>query len=100
MKRPKWRFYFNKTYSFKWIPQVRITKLRWKDKYGTPRTEYIPNFTFTWLQFEIWGGLGTDQYWEQKIWIEFYWKNDYNKAKGNWPWKNMATKESSWNENI
>jgi hypothetical protein len=42
----------------------------------------------------------TDKYYEQKLWLEKYCNNDYDKAKSTWPWIDGETKESTWNDNF
>lgn len=83
---------------FKWIPYFSLLRLRWKDKFGTPRCELKPSLRFNWLGFEISFILGDDQYWEQWLWIKKYNNGDEKKAKENYPWIDVFTKESAWKD--
>ncbi len=89
------KFYKNQ-YRFNWTPYFIKRKLRWKDKFETPRCETEPYFRFEWLWFGIHGMWGDDQYWEQWLWIYEYNQGDIKKAKESWPWTSMETKESTW----
>ncbi len=96
MKQPKWDWYVYKISVFYLIPQFYRAKLLWKDKYNTPRIEFIPRIEIRWLWFEVLGSCGSDQYWEQYIWVYKYHNGDLKKAKQEWGWRNILTKESSW----
>lgn len=96
MKKPKFNLQIYKNYRFRWLPHFYKTKLRWKDKFETPRCERSPSFEFTWLWFGIYGVWGDDQYWEQWLWVNEYYKGDYEKAKQEWPWVDYETKQSTW----
>jgi hypothetical protein len=86
-----------------WPIKITWHGLGWKDKYDTPRFEFAPGFYiyfFHW-QFCIWkvSPIGrTDLYYEQKLWLEKYSDNDYNKAKETWPWVDGHTKKSTWDD--
>jgi hypothetical protein len=81
---------------------IHNQELIWKEKYGTPRLEYVPSFhiTFFRLQFVIFWGMGTneDKYYEMILWYLFYSDKDIEKAKNTWPWIDYKTKKSSWVE--
>jgi len=86
-----------------WPIKITWHGLGWKDKYDTPRFEFAPGFYiyfFHW-QFCMWEVSpdgDNDRYYEQKLWLEKYSNNDYNKAKETWPWVDGQTKESTWND--
>jgi len=86
-----------------WPIKITWHGLGWKDKYDTPRFEFAPGFYiyfFHW-QFCMWKVSpdgDNDRYYEQKLWLEKYSNNDYNKAKETWPWVDGRTKESTWND--
>lgn len=86
----------------------------WKDKFDSPRYEYPPaiwihlfklNLIWYW---ELPDEGYMDDYWEQALWYLYYYRNisygrldapDIKKAKESWPWEDMRTKQSSWNDN-
>lgn len=86
-----------------WPIKITWHGLGWKDKFNTPRFEYAPGFYiyfFHW-QFCMWTVSpdgDNDKYYEQKLWLESYCNNDYNKAKETWPWVDGRTKESTWDD--
>lgn len=86
-----------------WPIKISRHELGWKDKYDSPRFEYAPGFYiyfFRW-QFCMWevSPVGeTDQYYEQKLWLEEYSNNDYDEAKSTWPWVDGHTKKSTWDD--
>ncbi len=86
-----------------WPIKITWHGLGWKDKYDTPRFEFAPGFYiffFHW-QFCIWEVSPisrNDKYYEQKLWLEKYSNNNYNKAKETWPWVDGQTKESTWDD--
>lgn len=96
MKKAKFKLSFYKNIYFYFIPRFYYQKLRWKDKFNTPRCEREPHFKFEWLWFGIYGVWGDDQYWEQKLWIDEYNNGDIEKAKKEWGWIDFYTKESTW----
>ena len=85
----------------------------WKDKFNSPRYEYPPaiwihlfklNLIWYW---ELSNEKYMDDYWEQALWYLYYYGNisygrlnspDIEKAKESWPWEDMRTKQSSWND--
>ena len=107
----------NISYPFVYCPQlpkillIRSCDVMWKDKWDTPRFEgppyiwiYIFRFNFIWY----WSSNDDDQYWEQALWYLYYYKNtsqgrldtpNIEKAKESWPWEDMRTKQSSWDDN-
>ena len=94
--KPKFTFYFYKTY-FKWKPYTRLVKeLLWKDKYESPRVELEPQFRIEWLWFGFTIIRGCDSSWEQWLWVYKYNDGDKQKAKDTWPWINSETKQSTW----
>ena len=97
-KTPEITFYSNSFGQFWakdfWI--VNYSRLIWKDKYGTPRTEQIPH-----IGIRIFGAyfqilFGDDEWWEQRIWWKHYCNNDYLKAKSTWRWVSHPSNESTW----
>jgi hypothetical protein len=88
-----------------WPIKITWHGLGWKDKYDTPRFEFAPGFYiyfFHW-QFCVWtvSPIGrTDSYYEQKLWLEKYCNNNYNKAKETWTCVDGDTKESTWDDNF
>jgi hypothetical protein len=99
---------FNRYYWIQigWPIKFKKLKLGWKDKYDTPRFEWCPAFYiyfFRWQFCIFWVSPTddrTDKYYEQKIWLEKYSDNDYDKAKSTWPWIDGETKVSTWNDNF
>jgi hypothetical protein len=99
---------FNRYYWIQIGSPIKFKKLKlgWKDKYDTPRFEWPPAFYiyfFRWQFCIFWVSPTddrTDKYYEQKIWLEKYCNNDYNKAKETWPWVDGKTKVSTWNDNF
>lgn len=98
MKKAKFYSHFYLNYVFDWYPKITIRKLMWKDKYKTPRCEYPPYIEINFLWFGFYGVWGTDQYWEQWLWINKYNNGNINEAKNTWPWVNSETKQSTWKE--
>ena len=96
MKKPKFDIRFYKNYKFVWIPNLFRQKLRWKDKFETPRCERVPHFLFEWLWFAVYGEWGDDHYWEQWLWVYKYCDGDIEKAEKEWGWTDYDTKESTW----
>lgn len=86
-----------------WPIKITWHGLGWKDKYDTPRFEFSPGFYiyfFHWqfCTWEVSPTSRTDKYYEQKLWLEKYSDNNYNKAKETWPWVDGQTKESTWDD--
>ena len=91
-----YNYYLN--YKFRFLPYFRTQELRWKDKWNSPRCEIVPSFTFEWLWFGLYISNGTDDWWEQKLWLTEYCNNDLQKAKETWGWIDYDTKESTWKD--
>lgn len=77
--------------------------LVWKDKFGTPRFEWGPQFYiyFFGLEFHIWWVApdgDNDQYYEQLIWINNYCDGNVTKARDTWEWQDYYTKLSTWKD--
>ena len=96
MRKPKLHTRFQRHYSFSLIPRFEWNRLRWKDKFETPRCEREPGFMFSWLGFVFGGWFEDDQYWEQWLWINEYQDGDEDEAKRTWGWVDGDTKESTW----
>ena len=89
MKKPKWNISFrrlkNSQFSFK--PNTYINKrLRWKDKFETPRVETIPQYLLSWLWLQIDFIQGNDEDWEWYLWVTKYCDSDIQKAIDTFPW--------------
>lgn len=98
-KKPKFNFWFYKTY-FKWKPYTYLVKkLLWKDKFESPRVELEPQFRIEWLWFGFIAIRGCDNTWEQWLWVHKYNDGDVEKAKDTWPWLDGTTKLSTWKDN-
>jgi hypothetical protein len=95
MKR-KYRIYFCKDYRFRLIPEIVANRLRWKDKFGTPRCELPPRLEINWLGGSVLFIIGEDEYWEKWLWIKYYNDGDKKKAKETWPWVDLKTRQSTW----
>ena len=98
MKRPKFHIRLYRNYFFNIVPIFRHNRLRWKDKFNSPRCEREPSFDFKWIGFGIYGSWGDDDYWEQWLWVSKYYGGNYEEAKKNWPWTIYETGESSWKD--
>lgn len=86
-KKPKWKFVYNYKIQFDWKPFLQVEKeLLWKDKYDTPRVELNPFVRFEWLGVGILFQQGTDQEWEQWLWVHKYNNGDEQQAVSTWPW--------------
>jgi hypothetical protein len=96
MKKAKIFYGVYKNYCFNWKPIIMTNRLLWKEKWGTPRCEIIPQFRFDWLWFGFYISVGDDQYWEQWLWWKKYSDSDIIKAEKTWPWVNLETKKPSW----
>lgn len=84
-----------------WPIAFVVNSLGWKDKFGTPRFEWCPAFHlyFFGLQLRIhWCAPDddNDKYFEMVQWYRNYCDKDINKAKDDWGWVDMDTKESTW----
>lgn len=88
LNKPKWRFSIFKYRNnyILWKPVFRHNILLWKDKYNTPRIERNPNYVFCWLFWQFTLEQGSDEEWEQYLWITKYSNNDINLAKETWGW--------------
>ena len=94
--KPKWNWWFYKSY-FKWKPNIHIVKeLLWKDKFGDPRCELEPRFNIEWLWWGFYLVQGDDDQWEQWLWVHKYCDGDVKKAEETWGWRDYKTKESTW----
>jgi len=94
LEKPKITPYFYKNYKFRFLPYFIKQKLRWKDKWSTPRCESEPFFKFEWLWFGIEVVWGSDNYWEEWLWIYKYNDGNYEKAKQDWGWTRDG--KSTW----
>lgn len=97
IRKPRLHIVSYRNYKFRILPFFLKRKLMWKDKFGTPRCEREPYFTFEWLWFVISGVWEDDDYWEQKLWISVYNDMNYEKAKSTWPWTTMDD-VSTWKD--
>lgn len=97
-RKPKVNCNVYLAWEFRWLPYIMSNKLRWKDKWNTPRCELEPSFRLEWLWFGINCWLGDDDYWEQWLWIKYYSDGDVQKAKDTWDWIDSDTKQSTWKD--
>lgn len=97
-----------------WPIMIGTVGLGWKDKFGTPRHEWDPQFYiyfFKWQLVVWWSSLdSSERYWEQMLWYLYYQKEynkesrqvDINKARENWPWATWTDltngKKSTWRD--
>ena len=103
-----------------WFPMLWCSKpayihimsvdVGWKDKFDSPRYEYPPAIWIHIFKLNmIWywklpNEKYMDDYWEQVLWYLYYSYGrldspDIEKAKKSWPWVDMKTNKSSWNDN-
>ncbi len=86
---------------------VHTTRVGWKDKWNSPRFEWLPMFSiyFFELQFCIFWtspdkGKNPNKYYEMILWYLNYSDKNLEKAKTTWPWLDSETKKSTWNDNF
>lgn len=84
----------------------------WKDKYNSPRVEFLPEIDivlFSFLHFYCRlespkscdpKSLYEEEYYEQMIWWLEYSDKDIQKAKDTWPYKKFESEESTWINNF
>jgi hypothetical protein len=96
MRKPKKHYYFYRSYKFNILPSRKKDKLMWKDKFNSPRCERVPTLIIKWLWWELKVEWGSDDYWEQYLWLNKYCDGDYEMAKDTWGWIDYKTKESTW----
>lgn len=88
--------------AYGWPIAFHRNDLGWKDKWDSPRFEWVPSFIiffFNW-QFAIhWHAPDGDEsrYWEMILWWKHYANRNLHKARMTWPWRNAETKRSTWN---
>ena len=82
----------------------------WKDKWDSPRFEGPPCFMINLFGFSIgyiWSFEDENDYWEQALWYLHYYNlnsqgrldaPNIEKAKESWPWTDLETKKSTWND--
>ena len=91
--------------------QIVIRDVCWKDKNYTPRYEVCPYiwlylFGLSFIIYWEWkDNRLNDDYWEQALWYLYY-SSEYKmkvpdiiEAEKYWPWVDMKTNKSSWNDN-
>jgi hypothetical protein len=100
IKKPKYSWQIYRNYKFNLIPNIVKDGLMWKDKFETPRCEKPPTLKIAWLFWEYYGSWGSDEYWEQRLWLEEYCNNDYKKAVETWGWVDMDTEKSTWDDKL
>ena len=97
---------------------IKTKDVMWKDKFDSPRFEASPiiwihlfgyNLVWSWELDSSFKNEMIDDWWEQVLWYLYYYNTysqglldepDINKARESWPWVNMETNESSWNDNF
>lgn len=107
--------FFNCYYFVTWGWPIMIsnTQLGWKDKFETPRFEWLPSFKiffFKWQFCIFWESpeiededesyRDDDQYYEQVLWYLYYANKNIKKAIDTWPWRTVIDsneKTSTWN---
>lgn len=82
---------------------VKSYGLGYKDKFDTPRLEWVPTFHifFFGLQFSIFhtAPIGSNEgYYEQALWYLKYCDRDIAKAKDTWGWTDLNSGRSTWND--
>lgn len=91
-KKPGWKIRISKV-SFLWYVNFQksysLSEPVWKDKFGTPRCEYVPYISITLFGLYIYISKGFDDYWERWLWIHKYNNGDEEKAINTWPWQDM-----------
>jgi len=94
-----------------WI-QIVAQDVGWKNKYDTPRYEYVP---YVWIHIFKWNfiwywdmlphqTMEIADYWEQALWYLYFYDNtsygcdkpNIEKARESWPWIDSITKQSTW----
>jgi hypothetical protein len=98
MRNPKLSIRFFRSYRFLFLPEFTKNRLRWKDKFETPRCETPPSFRISWLWWGLYGIWEDDDYWEQWLWINEYNNGNEEEARKTWHWIDGMTKESTWKE--
>jgi hypothetical protein len=77
---------------------LKRLELGWKEKYGTPRFEWLPSIQLYFFMFEFSMFLGNDDYWEQLLWVKYFSDGDVDKGRESWKWIDGISKESTWYE--
>lgn len=95
MESPRQYTTLNNNYQFQWVPHWEYQDLQWKEKWGTPRCQVLPKFTFEWFWWVLTITWGSDEYWEQYLWLNNFYDGDKAKAEDMWPWTDMDDK-STW----
>ena len=86
---------------------IKSNTLGWKDKYNSPRFEWMPGFYiyFFGLQYCAWMRaprigdeeyVNNDKYYEMVLWYLHYSDKDIKKAEETWGWVDSNTKKSTW----
>lgn len=97
MRKPKWKWAYFMSKYWTWKPLFSKSSLTWKDKYGTPRLERNPRYSFAWGFWTLTLMQGDDWDWEQWLWVYEYNDGDVDKARETWPWRNEDD-ESTWKD--
>lgn len=82
---------------------VRRYDLGWKDKFESPRFEFLPSFQiyfFNWQFCIHWSAPDNNDglYYEMILWWKYYSDKDIKKAEETWGWINTETNKSTWNK--
>ena len=82
----------------------KFVKLGWKTKYDSVRFEWNPQFHIFFFKWQFcihWRApvKNENTYWEMIIWYLYYSNKDIKLAEKTWPWRNLTTKVSTWDEN-
>jgi hypothetical protein len=85
-----------------WPIKMGTTEFGWKIKFDTYRFEWPPAFYIFFFKWQLYvspqSPTKNESYWEQILWFAHKCDCDINKARETWPWQNMLTKKSSWDE--
>jgi hypothetical protein len=87
--------------SYGWPIVILKLDLGWKDKYDSPRMEWVPFFHihfFNWQFSVFWNAPygDSDKYYEMMLWYWKYCDKDIKKAEETWGWTDYYTKLSTW----
>lgn len=99
---------FGVDYYITWGWPFSVVKLHlgWKDKYDTPRFEWVPAFMIFFFKWQFCihyvspykDDHLTDIYYEMIVWYLKYSDKDLGKAKESWPWICYKTSKSTWGD--
>ena|ERR1035437_2463119 len=82
-------FTFSKLDRFIWFPKFMRDRLDWKDKFGCPRVDHVPEYHLCWGFWQISLIKGNDLSWEFYFWINEWHDGDLQAAIETWPYKRL-----------